>query len=102
MNVGIVVASGRLDSTTADKLGIELGNLIDSGVGYIIIELVDVLYTSSSGLRELVLALKRLERGRGKLIVVTKDQSRDVIELAGLDEIMPNFDTLQEALASLA
>jgi anti-sigma B factor antagonist len=58
---------GRIDSTNAAELGDALNAAIDAGRTQIVLDLSNVEYMSSAGLRELVTALKKVKRGTGDL-----------------------------------
>lgn len=97
----LIEVSGRVDSTTADQLGKALNDAIDVGQSQLVLDLSKVEYMSSAGLRELVSALKRLQRGRGDLrLAALSERVEEVLELAGLDEIFKIYDTQVEAVGS--
>lgn len=99
--VMLVEADGRVDSTTADQLGEVLNTAIDDGTNQLVLDLSKVEYMSSAGLREMVSALKRVQRGRGDLrLAALSDRVKEVLELAGLDEIFNIYDTQVEAVGS--
>ncbi|MCI0711706.1 MAG: STAS domain-containing protein [Chloroflexi bacterium] len=97
----LIEVSGRVDSTTADQLGKALNDAIDEGQSQLVLDLSRVDYMSSAGLRELVSALKRLQRGRGDLrLAALSERVEEVLELAGLDEIFKIYETQVEAVGS--
>ncbi len=101
--VTLLVVTGRVDSTTANELGSELTGAIDDGRNKLVLDLENVEYMSSAGLREMVSALKRVNNiaGTGDLRLANpSDRVREVLELAGLDEIFKIFDTQLDAVGS--
>lgn len=97
----LIEVTGRVDSTTADQLGKALNDAIDAGQNQLVLDLSKVEYMSSAGLRELVSALKRLQRGRGDLrLAALSERVEEVLELAGLDEIFKIYETQVEAVGS--
>lgn len=101
--VALLEVDGRVDSTTADKLGEALNAVIDDGKSRIVLDLTNVEYMSSAGLREIVAALKKVQNlaGTGDLRLASpSDRVREVLELAGLDEIFKIFDTQLDAVGS--
>ncbi len=101
--VTLLEVSGRIDSTTASQLGEALAQAIDEGNIRLVIDLKDVEYMSSAGLREIVSALKRVQNltGTGDLRIASpSDRVREVLELAGLDEIFKIFPTQVDAVGS--
>jgi anti-sigma B factor antagonist len=102
--VQLFEVSGRVDSTTAGQLGEALNTTIDSGKNKIVLDLREVEYMSSAGLREMVSALKRVQgspASSGDIRIANpSERVREVLELAGLDEIFKIFPTQVEAVGS--
>lgn len=99
--VVLIEISGRVDSTTASELGDTLNTAITGGKNKIVLDLKDVEYMSSAGLREMVSALKRVQYGTGDLRLANpSERVQEVLELAGLNEIFKIFPTQVEAVGS--
>ncbi|KAB2858581.1 MAG: STAS domain-containing protein [Anaerolineae bacterium] len=102
--VQLLEVSGRVDSTTAGQLGEALNGTIDAGKSRVVLDLSKVDYMSSAGLREMVSALKRVQGmpGSGGYVRIANpsERVREVLELAGLDEIFKIFPTQVEAVGS--
>lgn len=101
--VTLLEVNGRVDSTTASQLGEALNAAIEEGKNRLVLDLKDVDYMSSAGLREIVSALKRVQNvaGTGDLRIASpSDRVREVLELAGLDEIFKIFPTQVDAVGS--
>lgn len=99
--VTLFEVSGRIDSTNANELGEALNAAIDTGRTQIVVDLSDVEYMSSAGLREMVAALKRVKRGIGDVRLANpSERVKEVLELAGLDTIFSVYDTQVEAVGS--
>jgi anti-sigma B factor antagonist len=92
--------AGRVDSVTANELGERLNDSISKGNNKIVLDLSKVEYMSSAGLREMVAALKRVQ-GTGDLRIASpSERVKEVMELAGLDEIFKIYPTQVEAVGS--
>ncbi len=101
--VTLFEVSGRIDSTTAGNLAEALNGVIDDGKNRLVLDLQRVDYMSSAGLREMVSALKRVQNitGTGDLRIASpSERVREVLELAGLDEIFQIFSTQVQAVGS--
>lgn len=99
-HVTLVEANGRIDSMNAHQLGEALTHEIDSGRVHIVLDLANVDYMSSAGLREIVSALKKV-RGTGDLrLSQPSPRVQEVLEMAGLDTIFQIFPSKTEALGS--
>ncbi len=97
----ILEVSGRVDSMNADQLGVALNQQIDSGHVHLVLDLAQVEFMSSAGLRELVSALKRVKRSSGDMRIAQPSyRVREVLEMAGLDTIFLIFESSADALNS--
>jgi len=99
--VRLLQVSGRVDSISADELHNVLESAIQTGATKLVVDLQDVAYMSSAGLRELVSALKQLHKRTGDLRLASpSERVMEVLELAGLDTIFKIFPTSTEAISS--
>ncbi|MEM7334643.1 MAG: STAS domain-containing protein [Chloroflexota bacterium] len=87
----LVTARGRVDSTTAQEFEAELSKYKN-----ISLNLSEVTYMSSAGLRALVKAKKQ---GEVK-IVAPSTRVAEVLDLAGLNSLFDVFDTNEDAVGS--
>ena len=84
----VVAPVGRVDSNTAGELERRLLSRLAAGERQLVIDLADVEYISSAGLRVLLLALNKLKAAGGRLALCSMGQSvREVFELAGFTAI---------------
>lgn len=99
-NITIMSVEGRVDSMTAKDLGAALTEAIDNGHLKIVLDLSQVGFMSSAGLRELVLAYKKVKGVQGGDLRIAQPSSRvrEVLEMAGLDTIFAIFETPDEAI----
>ncbi len=99
--IALVIAQGRIDSSTAGDLGSALTQVIDDGQTRIVLDIGGVDYMSSAGLRELVAALKKVRGDNGDMrIAQVTERVSEVFELSGLNTIFQIFDSQSEALGS--
>jgi anti-sigma B factor antagonist len=97
----ILKPSGRMDSQTAPELlpTIE-GKLRDAT--NVILDLAEVPYVSSAGLRIFLLIAKHVAAAQGKFAITSlRPDVREVLTISGLSGIFQIFDTPQSALAAL-
>jgi anti-sigma B factor antagonist len=100
----VVVVSGEIDMATAPMLGRELTAAIDAGAGPVVLDLTDVTFFDSSGLRAAVVAHRDLgEQGR-RLAVVCDPEGhvRRTFSLAGLAAVLDLHPSREAALSDLA
>ena len=106
--------SGRLDSTTAKTFEDAILGRIESGNHRFVVELSELEYISSAGLRVFALAGKRLKSVNGKLVLCglkktipyntlnrIPDPVREVFETSGFSTIFPSYGCHQDAIEAL-
>jgi anti-sigma B factor antagonist len=99
--VTIVTVSGSIDSITAESLTQVLNDHVEAGNTKLVVDFSEVNYTSSAGLRSLLIALKssRKKNGDMRLAGVQKNVM-DVLELSGFNSIIKIFTDPAAAVAS--
>ncbi len=98
----VLALSGKLDATTAKTFEDKILAEIDSGDRRFVIDLSQLEYVSSSGLRVLLLAAKRLHSTDGKIVLCSlKEHVRQVFDLAGFSSILSLYGSRDEALKAL-
>ena len=92
--------NGRLNSGSSEEVMQRLGTVLDAGATKVVIDLSQLEYVSSVGLRVLIDAAKRVSRANGKLALCSLDANvREVFELAGFARLVPIFASHDEAVA---
>jgi anti-anti-sigma factor len=87
-NAGItfVKMHGSLSSTTAEQGLQEMKKIVDSGAKKVVINLADVDYISSGGIRVLILACKQLNNVQGEMkIAAAKGMVKEALEAGGFN-----------------
>jgi anti-sigma B factor antagonist len=99
--VAVMSVTGRVDSATAPELESKLRGLVDEGRTQIVLDLKNVEYMSSAGLRAMVSTLKAVKRVNGDLRLANPSpRVEEVLRLAGLTSIFSIHPTQEEAVAS--
>lgn len=81
----LVRVSGRIDSESYTDFGLALSGEYDRGMLAIVIDLADVSYINSAGLRELVTAAKLLRQDDGEVYLLAPSKRvMEVLEITGL------------------
>jgi anti-sigma B factor antagonist len=94
--------SGKLDTTSAKAFEQKILAHIESGDRRFIIDLAQLDYISSSGLRVLVAAAKRLANDNGKIVLCSlKDSVREVFNIVGFLSVFPAYGSYDEAVRGL-
>lgn len=78
------ILKGRLDSTASPAFQEQLLRSITQGTTHLIIDLSEVNYISSAGVRSLVLIQKEMNKHKGKLYLVDVSKTiEDVLRMTG-------------------
>ena len=103
-NCDLFILSGRIDGATAPAFELAMRRALDLGHYKIVLNLKDVTYMSSVGLRILISTSKTCRKHRnGDLrLAEVSPRVREVMELAGLIDLFQVFDSESEAIASFS
>jgi anti-sigma B factor antagonist len=100
----VVVVSGEIDMATAPMLQRELMAAMETGDGAVVLDLVDVTFFDSSGLRVAIVAHRDLKE-RGRRLAVVCDPEGHVqrtFTLAGVSNLLDLHPTRAAALGEPA
>ena len=93
---------GRIDALNAREFQSELSAAIDDEAGAVLLDLEDLSYISSAGLRVILLVAKDLRKRDAKLALCSLQAPiREVFETSGFDQILALHASRAEALAAL-
>lgn len=102
LTVKVVEPSGILDSTKANQFEQEISEIIEAGTDIVLVDLKDVTFMDSSGLRVLVSAFKTVQAAKSQLAVCSVNhQVRMLFELASVDRFLDIFANREEFSNSL-
>jgi anti-sigma B factor antagonist len=97
----ILKISGRLDTVNYGLLEARLADVIDRREYNIIIDCSGLEYISSSGLRILLMGLKKISHLHGKLVIAALQPNiAEVFRISGFVSIFEIYDTVNEAQMS--
>jgi len=99
--IQILEITGRMDGELAAAMGQALEEILSQGHDKLVLNLGNVDYISSPGLREIVRAYKRAQAGGGDLRIASpSERVLDVFKLAGLDTTLQIFRSDIQAVDS--
>ena len=94
----IVLPAGRLDAPSSEELKADMEKLIGEGWRKIVANLEGVDYISSSGLRVMLSALKKLRSLGGDLKLASlRPYVRETFEISGFTQLFKIYDGEEEA-----
>jgi len=100
---GVVELIGEVDVYSASQAKQNLHELVDGGANHLVIDMRATEYLDSTAMGVLVGVLRRVaEKGGWVRLVGLKPRIRRLFEITRLDQVLPIFESEQEALADLA
>ncbi len=101
--IPVVAAPAEIDITNATELRTALLEASAYGPGTLVVDMSRTLFCDSAALHALAGAHRRaLAQGGAVLLAVTGEPVLRTLALTGLDSVIPNFSSLEEALAQTA
>lgn len=98
----IIALAGRLDMASSPEVLESLNAQIDAGRLHIVLDLTSTDYISSSGLRVLLMAQKRLTASGGYLLLCgINAYVREVFDVAGFMSLFAVYSDQKSALEAL-
>ena len=89
---GVVTVTGRLDQTQSPELEEVLDDLLDQGYIRLIVDLGDVSYVNSGGLRCLVTGWRRANAADGDLVLCElTPRVKEVFAIVGFENVFSIF-----------
>ena len=105
-NVLILGLKGRLDQDNCDAFRDELAPHLDSAARdhlAIVLDLSQLEYISSAGLRCFMLAVKQAKTYKGRIVVAAlQPMVAEIFQISRFDLLIPVFPTLRAALESIS
>lgn len=93
----IIPISGVLNLTAGQQLRQDVANLVYSGTRLILLDCSTLQFMDSGGLGAIVMAFKSVREVDGQFGLCTlNDQVRMILELTGMDQILPVFSNTFE------
>src|SRR5689334_20025188 len=96
----VVAVPEEIDITIAGSLRAALLTAAARGHGTFVVDMSRTRFCDSSGLHALVAAHRRAQAAGGEVLLVVPDTAvLRVLAITGMDQVIPNFASLDEALA---
>jgi len=98
--IATFVLEGRVDSTGATELDTALHAAAAEGIHKMVLDMAEVTYMNSAGLRTLADVLTRNRANKGDLLLVaTNPKVERVFKIIGFDKFFDTYDSIDAALA---
>jgi anti-sigma B factor antagonist len=100
--VPVVAATAEIDVTNADGLRAALGQAAGKGSGTLVVDLTRTQFCDSAGMHALVDAHKRARAEGGQVMLAVSGAAVPrILEITGIDRILPRFDSVAQAVAGI-
>lgn len=98
-NARVAAPSGRADESTATQFTEQLVEAAGAG-GLLVLDLGEVTYMSSRGLRALTLASRRAAEAGGTIVLARPSETmREILAISRYDQVFRVTDSVEDALA---
>ncbi len=101
-NALIVSVKGKIDAISAPEFEKQLEDWMNQGETDFIINLDELDYISSAGLRSVLVTAKKLKVKNGRIFLAAlTDVVKDVFDISGFSSIIPIYESVESALAEM-
>jgi serine/threonine-protein kinase RsbW len=98
-----IAPHGRMDADLCPGVDMLISEQLSAGHKQLIVDMTDVEYVSSVGLKTLVSLWQRARAAKGDMVLAAVNpRVREVLEIIGLDMVFSIYPTLETAAASFA
>ncbi|MCB1875927.1 MAG: STAS domain-containing protein [Chromatiales bacterium] len=105
-DVTVVTPSGRIDHNSAEKLHEMLLPVIRTQIGerrVVVLDMADIPYMSSAGLRVLMLASREAKKEGGRVVIAAlQSDMQEIFEISRFNMVFDTFDSVRTAIASIS
>jgi anti-sigma B factor antagonist len=99
--VAVVSVGGEIDLSTAPAFEAAITGALDDDPPVLVIELSEVSFMASAGLRILAATHEKASKSARVAIVANSPATNRPMELTGLDKVMSMYPTLDDALSAV-
>ena len=99
----LLFPEGRVDSIEAPGFQDDLRSAVSDDDKAVVIDMENLTYISSAGLRTILETIRQVEKQGGKLaICALSDYVQDVFRISGFDRVVSIYATQEDAVAAVA
>lgn len=94
-----ICLAGRMDISGTDEIARELAELTRSAAGGVIVDLSEVTFLASIGIRALITSAKTVQQRGSKLVlrVANNAEVARALDTTGIPALIPTFSSLEDA-----
>ncbi len=102
-NTLVLKVSGRIDGSNAGDFQTKIQELIPEDANSAVLDLNDLAYISSAGLRVILLLAKNMKKRQGKLgMCAVTGPIKDVFTISGFHNIIPIYNDRPSAIEAVS
>lgn len=100
--VKLAKMTGRLDMQAVNEIGDQFAFSVANSKGSAIVDLSEVTFLASIGMRMLISAARALKNRERKMVLLSPSpEVKDALVMAGFDELIPICDDMDAAMAMI-
>jgi anti-anti-sigma factor len=101
-NIGVITLRDRFDGDVSGDVEHILNKQLTAGNKFLVLDLAEVDYISSNGLKTVVTICRRAREANGDLVLSgLRPRVQEILEITGLDMIVTVYRTSADAIASI-
>ena len=101
-NTKIISLVGKMDAISAPEFETKMGEWVEQGETSFIVNLGEVNYMSSAGLRSILIVAKNLKQQDGKIIFVNlREEVNKIFRISGFSSMIPTYESVEVALENI-
>jgi len=98
----VIRVTGSVDAKTSTELETKLKEYLEAGHYNLILEMDGVSFLSSAGIRTIITTQRTAKAHNGALVIAQPSENvREVLNLAGLETVLPVFNSTEDALGQV-
>jgi anti-anti-sigma factor len=95
----VISLKGRMDAISSPAFEEKTSEWVNEGESSFLIDMGELNYMSSAGLRSILLLAKALKSKDGKVICAApKDEVKEILRISGFSSMIPTYESVQAAL----
>lgn len=99
-NAAVITARGELDLATVEILENEVERILGEGFNRLVIDLTEVTFMDSTGMRLLLVTAQRFDAAQGSLAVVLAGGPVErALAITGIDRMLMMYDSVAAAIS---
>lgn len=96
-DVGVITLAGELDAASAPQFRADIESAVSQGASKLVLEMADLSYMASAGLRALVFAKQKMGAQSDVYVIAAQESVKETLELTGFASSVIELDSYDPA-----